>query len=134
MTETLLGAPVSRYQLVRCALCDRLVAENWLVRHRKSGCQAGVREDTAGLDALLAAMKAKPLSPDRGYGVVEWRRPDALPIGVRTILVVFEDQVWPGVYAPGDGRVHRYPEDFPPMRLAECEWWALLPARPGDRG
>lgn len=37
------------YKRVRCHRCGKWIAENWLVRHRKSGC-------TKGIVAALAAV------------------------------------------------------------------------------
>jgi hypothetical protein len=57
--------------------------------------------------------------------LVIWRMPPELPDNLQTILIVYNGQMWPGVYA--NGRVVRYPEDYPPVALADCTYWCALP-------
>lgn len=60
-----------------------------------------------------------------------WLSPDTAPAEPCTILVDFEGQIWPGVYA--NGRVQRYPEDFSPIRLSDCACWCRLPEAHSER-
>lgn len=50
---------------------------------------------------------------------------------MQTILVVRENQVWPGVYA--NQYVILYPEDFGKILLTDCDLWAALPEVPSDQ-
>ena len=50
------------------------------------------------------------------------------PTGLQTILVVYEDSVWCGVYA--NGIISLYPEDFSSVKLTDCDFWAAMPALP----
>ena len=57
-----------------------------------------------------------------------WHKPtDRIP-DTQAILIVYEDQVWPGVHSKG--RVIRFPEDFDPVDLVDCEFWCTLPEVP----
>lgn len=42
--------PKMQYRNVRCTRCGKLVAANWLVRHRKSGCNCAVVEPPDPVD------------------------------------------------------------------------------------
>ena len=58
-----------------------------------------------------------------------WHTPKSrIPVDIQTILIVFDGQVWPGVYAKGT--VVRYPEDFEPINFDDCEIWCALPEVP----
>ena len=61
---------------------------------------------------------------------VFWRIPgvDESPENLTVVIVVYNDLVWPGVYA--NGRVIRYPEDYSPIQLSECTYWCPLPRPP----
>jgi hypothetical protein len=66
---------------------------------------------------------------------VEWKLTVAAPQHSKTILVVYNGVVWPGVFSlprppHRDAMVILYPEDFSPVRLADCDYWADLPERP----
>jgi DNA-directed RNA polymerase subunit N (RpoN/RPB10) len=39
-----------QYPNVRCTRCGKLVAANWLVRHRKAGCNVAVVEPPDPID------------------------------------------------------------------------------------
>lgn len=60
---------------------------------------------------------------------ISWYKPDEKqPENVRAVLVVYETQVWSGVYAKDT--VVLYPEDFPAIKLTDCDLWAYLPTSP----
>ena len=60
---------------------------------------------------------------------VEWHNPkDQIPPNLIGVLIVYEGMVWAGVYA--HGRVMRFPEDFLPVLLSSCQWWAAFPPMP----
>ena len=61
---------------------------------------------------------------------VEWNLTVEAPKGAHTILVVHNGVVWPGVYSQARQMVLLYPEDFSPVRLADCDYWTELPKRP----
>ncbi len=63
------------------------------------------------------------------HQIIEWNDPRVKqPAGMSTILVVYENQVWSGVYAKDN--VVLYPEDFGSVRLVDCELWAAWPKVP----
>lgn len=65
---------------------------------------------------------------------IEWQLPVCAPAVAQTILIVHDGTVYAGVFVPAtlwtEARVIRYPEDYLPVSLADCDYWAALPSRP----
>ena len=61
--------------------------------------------------------------------LISWYKPEhSQPENVKAVLVVYENQVWSGVYAKDT--VVLYPEDFGSVRLVDCDLWAKFPKVP----
>lgn len=60
---------------------------------------------------------------------VYWHSPkDRVPTKAQSVLVIYNGLVWAGGYI--NGKVIRFPEDYPSIKLDECELWTSFPEVP----